>query len=121
MKKLVNPILKMDYPDPDVIRVGDTYYMVSTTMYFMPGCVILRSYDLAEWEIVGYVYDKLDDTPAERMEFEKNEYSGGMWAPSIRYHENEFIISFRSNSGDKNYIFRSDKIEGPWKKNVLQG
>ena len=92
MKKLVNPILKMDYPDPDVIRVGDTYYMVSTTMYFMPGCVILRSYDLAEWEIVGYVYDKLDDTPAERMEFEKNEYSGGMWAPSIRYWGEEFFL-----------------------------
>ena len=51
----------MDYPDPDVIRVNDTFYMVSTTMYFMPGCAILRSYDLAEWELVGYAYDKLDD------------------------------------------------------------
>ncbi len=111
----------MDYPDPDVIRVGDTFYMVSTTMYFMPGCVILRSYDLADWEIVGYVYDSLDDNPAERMDFEKTEYAGGMWAPSIRYHEGVFYISLRSNSGGRNYIFRSLDIEGPWKKNVLEG
>lgn len=45
--KKVNPVLPLDYPDPDVIRVDDTYYMVSTTMHFMPGCVILRSYNLA--------------------------------------------------------------------------
>ena len=121
MKKLVNPILRMDYPDPDVIRVNDTFYMVSTTMYFMPGCVILRSYDLAEWEIVGYVYDKLDDTPEERMELEKTEYAGGMWAPSFRYHNGEFFIFLLSHSGNTNYLFRSKSIEGPWKKNVVGG
>ena len=121
MKKQVNPILKMDYPDPDVIRVGDTYYMVSTTMHFMPGCVILRSYDLANWEIASYVYDKLDDNAAERMELEKTEYGGGMWAPSLRYHQGVFYISIRSNSGDKNYIFRALDVESPWKKNVLEG
>ena len=46
----VNPITRLDYPDPDVIRVGDTYYMVSTTMHFMPGCEILQSFDLMHWE-----------------------------------------------------------------------
>ena len=51
------PIIKMDYPDPDVIRVEDTYYMISATLHFMPGGVILRSYDLRNWEIAGYVYD----------------------------------------------------------------
>ena len=56
----INPITRMDYPDPDVIRVEDTYYMISTTMHFYPGGVILRSYDLIHWEIAGYVYDKLD-------------------------------------------------------------
>ncbi len=111
----------MDYPDPDVIRVGDTYYMVSTTMYFMPGCVILRSYDLANWEIAAYVYDKLDDNAAERMELEQTEYAGGMWAPSLRYHGGVFYISLQSHSGGHNYIFRSLDIEGPWKKNILEG
>jgi beta-xylosidase len=121
MNKQVNPITKMDYPDPDIIRVGDTYYMVSTTMYFMPGCVILRSYDLANWEIVGYVYDKLDDNAAERMELEQNEYSGGMWAPCIRYRDGVFYITFKSQTGGHNYVFRSVDIEGPWKKNILEG
>lgn len=46
-----NPLIKTDYPDPDVIRVGDAYYMVSTTMHFMPGCVILRSYNLIDWNL----------------------------------------------------------------------
>ena len=121
MKKLVNPIIRMDYPDPDVIRVNDTFYMVSTTMYFMPGCAILRSYDLAEWELVGYAYDKLDDSPQERMELEKTEYSGGMWAPSFRYHDGRFYIFFLSKSGNCNYLFTSENIEGPWKKTVVDG
>lgn len=50
MAKITNPIIPSDYPDVDVIRVEDTYYMVSTTMHFMPGAVILRSYDLGHWE-----------------------------------------------------------------------
>ena len=49
MAKITNPIIPSDYPDVDVIRVEDTYYMVSTTMHFMPGAVILRSYDLGHW------------------------------------------------------------------------
>ena len=66
----INPLMRLDYPDPDVIRVEDTYYMVSTTMHFMPGCEILRSYDLRNWEHLAYVYDKLDSTPARRLEGE---------------------------------------------------
>ncbi len=49
-----NPLTGMDYPDPDVIRVGDTYYMISTTMHFFPGAVILKSHDLIRWEICTY-------------------------------------------------------------------
>ena len=58
-----NPILKMDYPDPDVIRVGNAFYMITTTMHFMPGAEILKSYDLINWEHETYVYDKLDSKP----------------------------------------------------------
>ena len=53
MAKITNPIIPSDYPDVDVIRVEDTYYMVSTTMHFMPGAVILRSYDLGHWETIS--------------------------------------------------------------------
>ena len=74
----VNPVTRMDYPDPDVIRVGDTYSMVSTTMYFMPGCEILRSYDLVHWDHVCYVYDRLDSTPAQCLKDGENIYGCGM-------------------------------------------
>ena len=66
-----NPLTGMDYPDPDVIRVGDTYYMISTTMHFFPGAGILRSYDLIHWEICSYLYDALEHTPGERLEGEE--------------------------------------------------
>jgi len=70
----INPLTGLDYPDPDVIRVGDLYYMVTTTMHFMPGCEILRSYDLVNWEHAAFVYDRLDSTPAQRLEHGKNIY-----------------------------------------------
>ena len=60
-------VTALDYPDPDIIRVEDTYYMVSTTMHFMPGCEILRSYDLVNWEHAAFVYDRLDSTPAQDL------------------------------------------------------
>lgn len=66
-----NPITGLDYPDPDVIRVDDTYYMVSTTMHFVPGCEILRSYDLVHWEHLSYVYERLDSTEEQRLVGEK--------------------------------------------------
>ena len=63
-----NPITKLDYPDPDVIFVDGTFYMISTTMHFMPGAEILRSYDLINWEHAAFVYDRLDSTPGQRLE-----------------------------------------------------
>lgn len=116
-----NPILQTDYPDPDVIRVDDTYYMVSTTMYFMPGGAILKSYDLINWEIVTYIFDKLDDTPAERMEQELTRYGKGMWAASIRYHEGRFYVAFVSHQQPDTYLFTADSIYGPWTKSTIKG
>ncbi len=113
-------IIGMDYPDPDVIRVEDTYYMVSTTMYFMPGCVILRSYNLKDWEIVTYVYDELEPTPKECLQGE-HAYGQGMWAASLRYHQGTFYICFVSNDTGKTYLFTSKDVMGPWKRGEIQG
>lgn len=117
----LNPVLNLDYPDPDVIRVDDTYYMVSTTMYFMPGCEILRSYDLKNWEHISYVYDRLDSTPAQCLEGDENVYGKGMWAATIRYHEGKFYICFVANDTGKTYLYTSDTITGPWKKSTIEG
>ena len=116
-----NPVICSDFPDADVIRVEDTFYMVSTTMHFMPGCVILRSYDLINWHICSYVYDKLDSTEGQRLADGKGVYGKGMWAATIRYHEGMFYICFVANDTGKTYIYRSENIEGPWRKNVIEG
>lgn len=116
-----NPIIPLDYPDPDVIRVGDTYYMVTTTMYFMPGCEILRSYDLVNWEHAAYVYDRLDSTPKQTLYEGKNAYGEGMWAASLRYHKGTFYICFVANDTGKTYLYRSADIEGPWSKSHIEG
>ena len=117
----VNPITAMDYPDADVIRVEDTYYMVSTSMHFMPGCEILRSYDLIHWEHAAYVYDKLDSTPAQRLEGEENIYGKGMWAASLRYHNGMFYVVFVANDTHKTYLYTAKDVEGPWKKSNIDG
>jgi len=116
-----NPIIWADYPDPDVIRVDDTYYMVSTTMHFMPGCVILRSYDLINWEVATYVYDTLDDTPNQKLQGEKQIYGKGMWAASLRYHKGQFYVCFVANDTHKTYLYTSTKISGHWKKQEIEG
>lgn len=118
---IVNPVTGLDYPDVDIIRVEDVYYMVSTTMHFMPGCVILRSYDLVNWEIASYVYDGLDNTPAQRLEGNENCYGKGMWAASLRYHKGIFYICFVANDTQKTYLYQADKIEGPWQKQYIEG
>lgn len=114
-------IIMSDYPDLDVIRVDNTYYMVSTTMHFFPGCVILRSYNLLDWEFCSYVYDQFDDTPAQKLEDNKGIYGKGMWAATLRYNKGNFYIAFVANDTKKSYLFTSDNIMGPWKKNVMEG
>ncbi len=122
--QVTNPIIWMDFPDPDVIRVDDTYYMISTTMHLMPGGVILRSYDLAHWEIVTYLYDILENSPAARLEDGKGIYSAGMWAATLRYHEGRFYVIFVSNDireQQKSFLFTSESIQGPWEKRKIDG
>ncbi len=117
----INPITRLDYPDADVIRVEDTYYMISTTMYFMPGGEILRSYDLVNWEHAAYVYDILDSTPGQTLQGDANAYGKGMWAASLRYHNHTFYVCFVANDTGKTYLYTSKSIEGPWNKRNIEG
>lgn len=117
----INPVTRLDYPDVDVIRVENTYYMVSTTMHFMPGCEILRSYDLMHWEHMTYVYDRLDSTEEQCLAGGKNAYGKGMWAASLRYHNGRFYVCFVANDTGKTYLYTADEIEGPWEKRTIPG
>ena len=114
-EKFVNPVLYADVPDPDVIRVGDDFYMVSTTMHLMPGAPIMKSRDLVNWEIVSYVFDKLTDTPNYDMQG-CTAYGRGQWATSLRYHKGRFYVLFSPNDKPwKSYIYEADSAEGPWR------
>ena len=86
-----NPLFYEEFEDPDVIRVGDDYYLAGTTMHMMPAVQIMHSKDLVNWELVGYCADKLELGPAYRLE-SGNIYGRGIWAPCIRYHEGMFYI-----------------------------
>ncbi len=116
-----NPIIWSDFPDPDVIRVEDTYYMISTTMHYMPGGIILRSYDLLHWEILTYVFDAIDNTPGQCLEGDRSIYGKGMWAASLRYHKGTFYVCFVAFDTGKTYLYRSDNIMGPWSKQYIEG
>lgn len=108
-----NPILWTDVPDPDVIRVGDTFYLVSTTMHLMPGAPVMRSKDLVNWEIVSYVFEKLKDTPNYDLK-EGTAYGRGQWATSIRYHNGKFYLYFSPNDKPfRGYVYSTtDPVKG---------
>lgn len=119
----------MDYPDPDVIRVGNNYYMVSTTMHFFPGCEILSSTDLVNWKHACYVYEKLDSTEGQTLRDGKGIYGKGMWAATIRYHKDTFYIMFVCNDTQKTYLYTLKSIDGildescsfKWAKQYVEG
>lgn len=111
----------MDIPDPDVIFFDGYYYLITTTMHFFPGAEILRSKDLMTWEHYSYVFEKLESTPAQRLEGDGYIYGKGMWAPTLRYHEGTFYVAFSSNDMNKTYLFRSTDLKGPWKRNEIKG
>jgi beta-xylosidase len=109
-------MLWADVPDPDVIRVDDTFYLVSTTMHLMPGGPVMASKDLKNWETVGYLFDRLTDSPKYDLQ-EGTVYGRGQWATSLKYHDGRFWALFAPNeSGDmgQTYIMTAPRAEGPW-------
>lgn len=112
------PTLYSDIPDLDIIRQGDAYYMVSTTMNMCPGVPIMKSTDLAHWQIVNYVYDTFENDDIANLNNGKNMYKHGSWAASLKYNEAEgkYYVAFNSNDHGF-YIYTTTDIEkGTWTK-----
>lgn len=107
----VNPVIYSDVPDVDVIRVGEDYFMISTTMHMMPGAPIMHSKDLVNWEIVSYLYDSIDESPANNLEGGAI-YGKGQWASSIRYHEGVYYVFW--GSGNYSYLYTTKDPFGKW-------
>ena len=109
-----NPIIHADYSDPDAIRVGDHFYMIASSFNAAPGLPILQSIDLVNWSLIGYALDK---QPPYNV-FNKVQHGNGVWAPSIRYHNNEFYIYYPDPDFGI-YLTKAKYITGPWSQPLL--
>ena len=112
-----NPVINADFPDPDVILVGDTYYMVTTTMFIFPGVTILKSHDLVNWEYAANAVSRFDFSNCYDLE-RCNRYGHGQWATSLKYHDNTFYLLFITLD-EGGFIASAGKAEGPWKLRKL--
>lgn len=111
-----NPIIFADVPDMSMIRVGDTYYMSSTTMHMSPGVPIMKSKDLVNWKIVNYAYDTLANIDELNLQNGKSTYGRGSWASSLRYHNGIYYVSTFAQTTGKTHVYSTKNIEkGPWK------
>lgn len=109
-----NPIINADYSDPDVIRVGSDFYMTASSFNAVPGLPILHSKDLVNWSIVNHVFREQEPLDV----FSKPQHGGGVWAPSMRYHDGEFYIYY----GDPDfgvYMTKTKDPAGEWSRPLL--
>lgn len=113
-----NPILPGFYPDPSICRVGEDFYLVTSSFSFFPGVPIFHSKDLSNWEQLGYVLDRSSQLPCSYEML-----SGGIFAPTIRYHEGTFyMITTNMSMGCKNFIVTAKDPKGPWSEMyVIEG
>lgn len=103
-----NPVLNADYSDPDVIRVGEKYYMVASDFHFI-GMQMLESSDMVNWKIVSQIYDRFDLPGWD----ENKHYGGGSWAPSIRWHNGKFYVYF-CTPDEGLFMSTATDARGPW-------
>ena len=116
-----NPLFYDEFSDPDVIRVGDDYYLAGTTMHTVPGLVILHSKDLVNWEFASYCFDRFD-FPEDRFALKNHQeiYGQGIWAPAIRYANGQFYV-FSNINGKGLQCYTAKDIHGPWTHHNMQG
>ena len=119
-----NPIVRADFPDPDVIRVGDTYYMVSTTMHNFPGATILKSQDMVNWEYCAHPLKQLSNKVSYDLYSSTNAYGSGMWACSMKYHNGKFHILINEKVpidgwNLQGWLLTATNPEGKWEMKKL--
>lgn len=109
-----NPVINADYSDPDAIRVGEDYYLVSSSFNSIPGLPILHSKDLVNWQLINHALRELEPKDV----FRKPQHGGGVWAPAIRYHDGEFFIFFPDPDYGI-YVTKAKDPAGEWSKPIL--
>ena len=115
-----NPLFYDEFSDPDIIRVGEDYYLAGTTMHCTPGLVILHSKDLVNWKFLSYCFNRFDMGDSFRLQNDKEAYGQGIWAPCIRYHDDTFYV-FSNINGVGLQVFTSKDPAGPWHHKNMGG
>lgn len=112
----VNPLIPGFHPDPSVCRVGDTYYLATSTFEYLPGIPVFRSTDLREVELIGHVATRPGQLGVEGVPT-----NGGAWAPTIRHHDGKFwvVVPDMLGTGRGNVLFTSDDPAGPWSDGIV--
>ena len=113
-----NPLIFADFPDPDVIRVEDTYYMISTTMHLFPGATILKSKDLVNWEYCAQPLAQLSTKDRYSLIGGEHAYAAGMWACSMTWHDGKFYVLINGNDAG-GFVLSATDPEGKWEKKKL--
>jgi beta-xylosidase len=108
-----NPVLPGDFSDPDIIRVGDDYYGISSTLQESPGMVVFHSKDLVNWEIIGHVIDDISTLSPELNWNSMKGYNQGVYAGSLRYHNNKFYCHFTTKKNGW-FVGIAQHPQGPW-------
>lgn len=116
-KEIRNPVIWADIPDTSLMRAGNTYYMSSTTMHMVPGVPVMKSENLADWQMCGYACKYLSDKSEMNLEGGKNAYGQGTWASSMRFHNGTFYVSTFSYTTGKTHIYSTkDPSSGKWEE-----
>jgi beta-xylosidase len=109
-----NPVLHADYSDPDVVRVGDDFYLAASSFNAAPGLPILHSKDLVNWELLAYA---LKEQPPADV-YSKPQHGKGVWAPAIRYHNGQLYIYY-ADPDYGIYMVKARNAAGPWSPPLL--
>lgn len=108
-----NPILHADYSDPDVIRVGEDFFMTASSFTYFPGLPILHSKDLVNWRVISYALEKMPyDT------YNLPAHGKGVWAPAIRYYKGEYFIYFGAPD-EGIFMVKTKNPFGKWEEPIL--
>ncbi|WP_029068164.1 glycoside hydrolase family 43 protein [Jonesia quinghaiensis] len=107
--QLRNPVLSGFNPDPSIVRVGDDYYLATSTFEYLPGLPIYHSTDLVEWNLIGHVAVTPDHLAVHDVPT-----GGGAWAPTLRYHNQQFWLAVTDAMGRGTLIFTAGHPSGPW-------
>ncbi len=116
MTKVKNPVLRGFYPDPSICRIGKDFYLVNSSFAYFPGIPIFHSRDLAHWEQLGNVLNRPSQLPLEG-----DEISRGIFAPTLRFHEDTFYLITTNIDQGGNFVVKADTPQGPWSEPYYLG